>query len=410
MLNKYDNKPLELPADFISYLKGIPGLDAEALISALEEKPVIGVRINKRKAGASFTEAKKVKWCESGLILPERPKFTLDPLLHAGAYYVQEPSSMIYETLAKQITDMLLSDYSSDISLSLLDMCAAPGGKTTAMINGVPDGTKIIANEYVAKRIAPLKENLSRWGYRDVTVTNHDSGWFKNSNAEFDIVAVDAPCSGEGMMRKESAATLQWSYKLVEDCSKLQRQILDNAASCVKEGGFLIYSTCTFNLKENEENAQYIVDKLGFLPYEPAFPDEWGIHRGLSTQLPVYRFMPHITPGEGLFLSVFRKPGNWCPDIKKKIQKNKILNIKKDQPLDIDDILAVDYDRSLYPQAELTGQQALAFLRGESIVLPSEIDKGIVTVTFSDLPLGQVKNIGTRANNLFPKNRRILMR
>ena len=394
-----------LPENFLIMLEDLLGSEAKDLIKALEEPPVTSIRINKRKSGVEFSEMEPVKWCESGYYLKERPEFILDPLLHAGAYYVQDASSMIYETVVSRLlkkfrssedtasflTAISLSDITS--RLKVLDLCAAPGGKTTAMINALPDGTEIVANEYSSKRLAALKENIERWGYPEVTITNKDTSFYAKEEEEYDIVAVDAPCSGEGMMRKEEIARTQWSPQLISQCSTLQKEILRNAEKTLKPGGFLIYSTCTFNRNENEENAEFIKEELGLTPIDLDFPEEWGISRGILTDLPVYRFMPHKTRGEGLFLAVFQKPGDWKPSIRKPL-KNLIPKETKDY----------------YPLVDVDKETALKYLRRESIVLTPDAPKGMVTISYKGLPLGPAKNIGSRANNLYPKNRRILKR
>lgn len=421
---------MPLPSGFIDQMRSLLGEETDNFIHAMELPPVTSIRMNSRKPGASFPDAKPVKWCRCGYYLPHRPVFTLDPLLHAGAYYVQDASSMIYHEVICRLSEHLQqeADCSSPLPLSLLDLCAAPGGKTTAMIDALPDGSRIVANEYVAKRAAILKENIAKWGYPDVVITNLDSSKFVANGDSFDIVAVDAPCSGEGMMRKESAAIQQWSTQLIDDCAALQKEILANAAETVKPGGYLIYSTCTFNRKENEENAQFIVSRLGFEPVDMKFPEEWNIPNGIDTDLPVYRFMPHITEGEGLFLSVFRKPGEWIHSKPRK-KINNVSTSKKITPAKsyktyrphpnlksnsgevppIEQVLSVDFDRSMFPEAEVDLQQAVSYLRREAITLSDDIPKGLVVITYKGLPLGMAKNIGNRANNLYPKNWRILM-
>ncbi len=427
---------MELPSGFIDMIRQILGEDADCFLDAMQRQPVVSVRTNSRKPTDAFSRHKGVKWCRTGYYLDQRPVFTLDPLLHAGAYYVQDASSMIYYESVRRILECLYEDTGSrSFPVTVLDMCAAPGGKTTAMIDALPDGSRVVANEYVGKRAAILKENLTKWGYPGVVVTNRDSSLFAKNGDIFDIVAVDAPCSGEGMMRKDPDAIAQWSPGLISQCASLQKEILKNAVAALKPGGFLIYSTCTFNTIENEENAEYIRVELGLIPFNPEFPDEWGIPGGIGTSLPVYRFMPHKTEGEGLFLAIFRKPGefersnltaglnsNLLPDRKnekistKKTPRNdrelKQGFKKKDSPEipEMEEILSTSFNRSSYPLAELTEEQALAYLRRESIVLSPDIPKGIVIVTYKGLPLGPAKNIGSRANNLYPKNWRILMR
>lgn len=381
-------------------LHDLLGDEASDLIKALDLPPVTSVRINKRKPGAEFIDSSPVSWCKSGLYLDDRPEFIIDPLLHAGAYYVQDASSMIYETVIEILLNKLRiqeeGNYQEFEGFQVLDLCAAPGGKTTAMINALPDGAFITANEYSTKRVGALIENLSKWGYQNVSVTNRDSTFFASQGENYDIVAVDAPCSGEGMMRKEEMARQQWSINLINQCSSLQKDILKNAVKTLKPGGYLIYSTCTFNRRENEENAEFIAQELGIEPINLHFPEEWGIQKGIKTDLPVYRFMPHKTKGEGLFLSVFRKPGTWEPSKRVHTKNTGLKN-----PCIIE---------SGAPYVEVNKETALSFLRRESIKLPEDTPRGIVTITYKGLPLGQAKNIGSRANNLYPKNWRILKR
>lgn len=380
----------ELPKDFKTMLHYLIGGEASDLIKSLDQPPVTSIRLNKRKPRANFPDSTSVPWCSSGFYLRKRPEFILDPLLHAGAYYVQDASSMIYETV---VSKLLSENKWNDIPLHVLDLCAAPGGKTTAIINSLSDESWITANEYSSKRVNALKENLAKWGFPNVTITNKDTDAFSTQEGKYDIVAVDAPCSGEGMMRKEEMARIQWSHKLVEECSILQRRILLNAITALKPGGFLIYSTCTFNRKENEENAEFIVKNQGMEPIDMKFPEEWGIGKGIDSELPLYRFMPHKTRGEGLFLSVFRKQGEW--EVSKRINGNSNLETYYDQQ---------------NPKVNVDITTALSYLRRESIKLPEGSPKGLVNICYEGLVLGEAKNIGSRANNLYPKNWRILKR
>ncbi len=415
---------MTLPSGFIDMARSLLKEEAQEFLDALQRPPVTSVRLNSRKPGAEFKDALPVKWCPTGLYLHQRPLFTLDPLLHAGAYYVQDASSMIHREVVRRLVNT---------PVSLLDLCAAPGGKTTAMIDALPDGSRVVANEYMPKRARILKENLTKWGYNPVTVTNHDSAFFAHSGDEFDIVAVDAPCSGEGMMRKDEDAVAQWSPELIDKCAALQKEIVANAVKAIRPGGYLIYSTCTFNRQENEEVAQFINSVLGLQPVDMDFPEEWGIPRGIDTDLPVYRFMPHRTEGEGLFLAVFRKPadadaGNRSVKrVENKIKRGEF-KIKGDnrtaskgdfkkydkdkspEPPEIEEVLSVNFNRSLFPEVDVDKDTALAYLRREAIILSPDIPKGLVVVTYKGLPLGMVKNIGSRANNLYPKGWRILMR
>lgn len=377
-----------LPEDFKEMLKDLLGNEAPKLITALDQPPITSVRLNRRKPGAEFAGSSPVKWCSSGLYLDHRPEFIMDPLLHAGAYYVQDASSMIYESVVSSLLSKF--DTPDNSGIHILDLCAAPGGKTTAMINALPEGGFITANEFTKKRVVALQENIDRWGYPNVKVTNKDSAYFANQGEVYDIVAVDAPCSGEGMMRKEEIARTQWSWQLVKDCAELQKEILSNASQALKPGGFLVYSTCTFNHLENEENAEYIHRNLGLLPVDPDFPEDWGIPGGIRTNLPVFRFMPHVTKGEGLFLSIFKKQGEWHPSKQPLLHNSKL--------------------STSLPKINVDKETAIKYLQGESVVLPADSPRGLVLISYKGYPLGEAKNIGSRANNHYPKNRRILKR
>lgn len=411
-----------LPPLFLAQMKDLLGEEFESFIESMGEHPPVSMRLNTRKKIASCLpscleelEPEQVKWCRNGFYLKERPVFTLDPLFHAGVYYVQEASSMIYEPVTEFIVKTLTEEYkeangvNGETTFNVLDLCASPGGKTTAMINALPDGSLVTANEFIRKRYEILRENLIKWGYPSVDVTNLSTDRFAVQGEIYDIVAVDAPCSGEGMMRKEKEAVRQWSIDLIEECVGLQRKIIDNAVEALKPGGFLIYSTCTFNRHENEENAEYLHTHHELEPVNVAFPPEWNIMPGISTDLPVMRFMPHKTKGEGLFIALFRKPGKWISSpVKKFFDYKKAMKVKEEP--DISDILSCSREKDLYPEIDLDKETALKYLRREAIILPPDVPKGYVIVRYKGMPLGAVKNIGSRANNLYPKQWRILMR
>ena len=232
-----------------------------------------------------------VKWCEYGRYLSERPKFTYDPMFHAGAYYVQEASSMFVWQALTQLVDK---------DAVVLDMCAAPGGKSTAIAQYLSEDGFLVSNEYVPQRAHVLVENITKWGAPNCVVTNNAPRHFEKLKSRFDAILVDAPCSGEGMFRKDERAREEWSPANVEMCVERQREILESAWHVLKPGGVLIYSTCTFNSHENEEQVQWLIDEMGaeYLPIK--IGEDWMItetERG-------YRFLPHKTRGEGL-LSVF---------------------------------------------------------------------------------------------------------
>lgn len=422
--NTYELYIMTLPIDFKTQMNGLLGDASEAFMHAMELPPAVSVKLNRRKVteadSLGYVNMEPVKWCRNGYYLSERPPFTLNPLLHAGVFYVQDASSMIYESIAEKI----LRTFSGTVSpLRVLDLCAAPGGKTTSLINALPDGTTIVANEFIGSRASILKENLIKWGYPDIIITNSPTTRFGELPETFDIVAVDAPCSGEGMMRKEEVAVTQWNPGLQKQCASLQREILADAFRALKPGGFLIFSTCTFNRLENEENMPYLVDELGLSPVDMEFPEEWGIGKGIGTPYPCLRFMPHITRGEGLFAAVLRKDGDPTQNCRHNGgQFSKFLSSKvriicngiprtamkgREEVPTSESVLATDFRRGSLPEAEVDETTALSYLRHEALHLSPGIPKGFVVITYNGHPLGLVKNIGNRANNLFPSSWRI---
>ncbi len=415
--------PIDLPQGFVEEMQSLMPEEADDLIEALQESPEVSIKLNLRKlkdvAPLGYEATESVKWCESGYYLPSRPQFTLNPLLHAGAFYVQDASSMIYETIMKGIIPMA---FDTSRSPAVIDLCAAPGGKTTSLINAIPDGIFVVANEFTPQRVGALKENLLKWGYPDIMITNSPVSKIAKVGAAFDVVAVDAPCSGEGMMRKEAVARKQWSPGLVEQCAALQREILEDACRLLKPGGFLIYSTCTFNRSENEEQVEWLVNEKGMVPFNPGFPEDWAIHGGIDTPYPCFRFMPHLTRGEGLFVAVMRKEIDVVektvalPKLKDWLRKN-IKIVADGIPQKIEKgrdmipcsqwALSSSFPGGQFQEAELDEKDALSYLRHEALHLPPEIGKGFVVVKFKGFPLGFVKNIGSRANNLYPSEWRI---
>ena len=236
-----------LPEEFLTQIKDLLGdNEANLLAEALEQEPSVAIRTNTRKPCTLpqwADSCHKVAWSINGRYLDERPQFTFTPQLHAGGFYVQDASSMIHELILKQIAP--------EHPICYLDLCAAPGGKTTAAINMLAEGSLVVANEYVPMRSQILKENIQKWGYPNVIVTNSSVERLCKTPGRYDIIAIDAPCSGEGMMRKDEEARRQWSKSLVSECAALQWQIVCDSWDTLKQDGFLFYSTCTFNRHEN---------------------------------------------------------------------------------------------------------------------------------------------------------------
>lgn len=413
-----------IPEGFKEMVRGMQGIDGEALLAALDTPSPVSIKINRRKlvdcsqqdvAGTlGYGDLKPVPWCASGFYLPSRPQFTLNPLLHAGVFYVQEAGSMFYESIVQEVA--------ADMPPGLvLDACAAPGGKSTSILNALPDGWTLVSNEFVPTRAAVLRENLLKWGYPDIVVTNSPVSALAKGAPLFSIVAVDAPCSGEGMMRKEPVARSQWSPGLVQQCAALQREILADAVGALLPGGILIYSTCTFNTAEDDDNLQWLVDNFGLEPIQlrcaalvPGQTDNPSPNHAV-------RFMPHITDSEGLFVAALRKPGELRPVRNPKAKLSQLLKgckvlcdgypepVMKGKNLIPDPTAALDvtFDANKYPRADVDLTTALDYLRHNAITLPAGSPTGVTVLTYKGFPLGFVKNLGNRANNMYPKEWRI---
>lgn len=401
---------MQLPEEFIQQTKAMMGDELfHTFLNALHEKPSVSIRLNPSKPnthhpstlfqslpyGGRLEGATPIPWCSTGYYLDDRPAFTFDPLLHAGAYYVQESSSMFLERVMKEyVTE----------PVCMLDLCAAPGGKSTLARTLLSPDSLLISNEPIRNRAQILSENVQKWGYPQHIVTNNYPKDFRKAKMLFDVILTDVPCSGEGMFRKDEGAIREWSPKNVEHCWKLQREIVGDIWNCLRPGGILIYSTCTFNTKENEENVRWIADELGADILPVTTDASWNITGSLLKGFdePVYRFIPGKTPGEGLFMAVLRKHGQAEKVRPEQLQKHlKMLHV---MPQDFQESLRQVQEA---PHVELSYEQAIAYLRREAIVLPADTPTGIVVVTYHQLPLGLVKNIGTRANNLYPKEWRI---
>ena len=359
-------------------------------MEAFNEEAPTSIRLNPRyHTGARPQHA--VPWCEEGFYLEGRPPFTFDPLFHAGCYYVQEAASMFVCHVLRQF---VLEP------VAMLDLCAAPGGKSTAARSVLPEGSLLVSNEPITSRAQILLENITKWGWPDCIVTNNYPRDYRKAKAMFDVILCDVPCSGEGMFRKDPATISEWSLQNVEKCWRLQREIVADAWECLKSGGLLIYSTCTFNTKENEENVRWIMDTYEAEVLEIPTQPEWGITGSFLPDFnaPVYRFIPGITKSEGLFLCALRKKGE-CEHSPKNYQLSTINSKLK--------VLSPDLPEGDHPRIDISYPDVLKYLRGEALTLPADTPRGIVTVTYKGIPLGPVKNIGNRANNLYPKPWRI---
>lgn len=417
---------ITLPTAFEVYTKQLFGEERyNIFFKGLQQSSPVSIRINPFKTNKTTQVADNfvpthVAWCAEGFYLNSRPNFTFDPLFHAGAYYVQEASSMFLSHVLRHLVRK---------PVALLDLCAAPGGKTTCARTAISDGSIVFSNEPINKRAQILAENIQKFGHSDVVVTNNYPRDYKKTKLSFDVIVADVPCSGEGMFRKDPQAIAEWSEQNVESCWKLQRSIIADIWDNLKPGGLLIYSTCTFNAHENEENVVWILNEYDAQLLEVPTEKTWNITGSLINNplgedkpFPVYRFIPGFTQGEGLFMAIIKKGGtsiNLEPNAEKLVaEANKKLKImahgvkqdtikgKKIIP-DHSLALAINGDRSSYPNVEIDYETAIKYLRHEAIMLSAVAPKGIVTLTYRGHAIGFANNLGNRANNLYPQEWRI---
>lgn len=383
----------QLPIDFTDMARRTMGEERfDSYLKAFETDAPVSIRLNPEKAKELTADGERVPWCRNAYYLPQRPNFTYDPLLHAGCYYVQEAGSMFLDTVMQQ--------WVPDAPVVMIDFCAAPGGKSLLARTALAAGSVMFSNEPMRNRANILAENVEKWGYADHFVTNNFPRDYRRAKMIADVVLCDVPCSGEGMFRKDEATIREWSMQNVEKCARLQREIVADAWSCLADGGLFIYSTCTFNTHEDEENIQWMLDELGAEVLPVKVDAAWNITGSLldGFSQPVYRFIPGISKGEGLFLCVLRKGGAWqqghsLKSLRKSQQNLNIIYCPKAQP----DMVKV----------EVNYQQAMTYLRHEAITLGADVPRGMVGICFEGHLLGLAKNIGNRANNLYPKEWKI---
>jgi len=407
---------VNLPADFVAETRRIMGDERyNRFVGAFDEEAPTSIRVNPRIAidhGPLTMDHSdsQVPWCSEGYYLNDRPQFTFDPLLHAGCYYVQEASSMFVTHILRNVQCSMVNGQCSMVNVQCaLDLCAAPGGKSTALRSVLPDDCVLISNEPMGNRAQILLENVTKWGGPNHIVTNNYPRDFRKAKLKFDLILCDVPCSGEGMFRKDPNAISEWSAQNLEKCWQLQREIVADAWECLNPGGLLIYSTCTYNTKENEENIRWILDTYDAqvldIPVDPSWNITGSLLEGFNE--PVYRFIPGITRGEGLFVCALRK--NTRKDEGGRSKEISSADIIKNKNLKVLDpgILLPPSSLLPSPKVDVVYATALKYLRGEALVLPADTPRGIVTITYQGQPLGPAKNIGNRANNLYPKAWRI---
>lgn len=454
-----------LPSAFRERMQAQLGNEYPAFEDALSEAPPVSIRLNPRKSAVDTVGLEPVLWCADtasparGFYLPERPVFTLDPLFQSGAYYVQEASSMLLAEALRQIN-------AGKHPVRALDLCAAPGGKSTLLASVLHPNSLLICNEVIRTRVPILRENIEKWGYPNVVLSNHDPDDFAALTGFFDLLLVDAPCSGEGLFRKDAEAMQEWSEENVQLCSARQKRILSAVTPLLSDGGTLIYSTCTYNDDENSNTVKWLLEQ-GFEPIRLNIPKEWGIVEKYVDNSVGYQCYPHRVKGEGFFISLFRKtkptyfsernhPRNFKNLKALRPRETAQLQTYLANPADFSywrkpnleviaipvalekDLLWVDaalrnkgigFDMGTFkgtdfipahalalstaiadslPGVELSKEDALRYFKKENLVLDESV-RGWLLARYQGQNLGWMKGVGNRVNNYLPKDWRIRM-
>ncbi len=460
--------------EFPKYLEDAVGEHiASSVMEALAGPASVSVRMNPFKPGTADGAGDRhfpdvtgpVRWSGYGLFLGSRPNFTLDPYFHAGAYYVQDSSAMFVGELFRKAFERVLRDRAGR-PVRVLDLCAAPGGKTTDIAASLRplcgDDFLLVANEVMQSRVGVLADNVASWGDPNVVVTSSDPSAFAALSGYFDMIVADVPCSGEGMFRKDPEAVRQWSEDNVRLCQARQRRIVADVWPALAENGVLVYSTCTFNRYENDCNVQWICGDLGaermpFPELESLYGCKSGEQGGIFGTESGFLLLPGMVPGEGQYCAAVRKTGKTAvrparrpgtagcvkgPDswFRVPVRFRQAGTRLAALPVAVADEIAVisdavrvvragctacevkggamvpsaDFafcivsDGNAFPSAEVDLKQALSFLHKDSLVL-ADSPRGFLKINYDGLPLGFVKNLGTRCNNLYPQGRRIRM-
>ncbi|HEX2844911.1 MAG TPA: RsmF rRNA methyltransferase first C-terminal domain-containing protein [Chitinophagaceae bacterium] len=454
---------MQIPDPLLDSLEGVKGYDRPAFEKIhASGKQVTSIRLNPAKPLKQFPHAylssirsTAIPWTRYGHYLSERPSFTFDPLFHAGCYYVQEASSMFLEQAIVQTTDLAKP-------LRVLDLCAAPGGKSTHLQSLLSKNSLLVSNEVIRTRVNILKDNIIKWGSSNVVVTHNDPRDFAKLEDYFDIIVVDAPCSGSGLFRREPEAMEEWSLDNVALCSQRQQRILADAWPALKSGGLLVYSTCSYSKEEDEAIADWVMNTLSTDTQQLEVEQEWNIVevQGGSGAYG-YRFWPDKLAGEGFFIACFRKTdGGDTPVLKSKSRPTPVN--KKDIPLlqkwlAKDDHYFLQREQTVYawPQeleqdynwllnnlrviysgtiigelmrdklvpdhalamsgilsgtverTSLNYDEAIAYLQRKDFK-PQTASKGWQLVVFDEHPLGWINALPNRINNYYPKELRIL--
>jgi 16S rRNA C967 or C1407 C5-methylase (RsmB/RsmF family)/NOL1/NOP2/fmu family ribosome biogenesis protein len=444
-----------VPEEFEKRISTQKYIDAGALLKSLEEPSPVSIRLNSSKWNKIPVGSIPVPWCSNGFYLADRPSYTLDPLFHSGCYYPQEASSMFLGQVIRQTSDF------SEI-LRVLDLCAAPGGKSTHIAEIIGPDNLLVANEAIRARASILEGTITKWGCGNTLVTQNDPSAFGRLPGYFDIILVDAPCSGEGMFRSEVALT-EWSVANTIHCSERQKRIVMDVWSSLRENGILIYSTCTFNPGENEENIKWLIEKNEAEIIRLDISEFTGITEIDYEGIYGYGFHPDKIRGEGFFISAVRKKGKqgrshiksqkktelkpekgdidiagqWTSFAKDRLFKwgeelfaapcgmedyihlynnlkvvrtgTKIFSIKNKKYLPSHELaLSTNLNPGVFHRNEVSLSEALSFMKRENVVL-HDAPNGWNIITYKENNLGFVNNIGNRVNNYFPMEWRIRM-
>ncbi len=448
---------MKIPEQIINQLKENFNTDISEFEASHTQTVPVSVRLNPLKPACGFEFGESVPWTSNAFYLPERPIFTNDPLFHAGCYYVQEASSMFVELAFTQTVD-------TSKKLIVLDACAAPGGKSTLLASLLNEKSLLVSNEVISTRVPVLTHNMAKWGSLNSMVTNSDPKDFSRLPNFFDVMVVDAPCSGSGLFRKQEDAIEHWSEENVNHCNLRQQRILADLLPALKEDGVLIYSTCSYSMEENENMCDYLCEHFPLESIQLKTQAEWGITETHSTKHKAhgYRFFPHLTQGEGFFLACFKKksieevnPNRNQHKLFKKIsadendslkklintdnldfvtfyddicgfnksvtyEVNKVtsaLKIKK-LPFHIGQLKGKDFVPHPYLayqniisnaviKSDVDASTALQYLRKQPFTLPDS-SNGFSLLTYKNFNLGWMKNLGNRINNYYPADWRIL--
>lgn len=448
-----------LPDIFLQSLSSCPGFNEAAFVEAHAHSSPVSIRLNPFKPVAlPYDLQDPVPWSRHGFYLAERPAFTHDMLFQAGCYYVQEAGSMFIEHAVRSAVDL-----NSD--LAVFDVCASPGGKSTLLNSLLSTGSLLVANEVVKPRAEVLAQNLAKWGTANVIVTNNDPSAFAGVVEAFDLILVDAPCSGSGLFRKQHDAVAEWSLDNVNLCSQRQKRILAEVLIGLKPGGVLVYSTCSYSVSENEFIADWLVREYGLESLQVPLQADWKIVETRSDEQHAYgyRFYPDRVRSEGFFCAVFRKPGQDEGAGASRKNRHEHLTVLKPKEKELfrpwlenietlemvkfkDDYLATNVMAlqfaNRYPQLYLkklgtnigsmvrndviphqdlawsihrspevqhvacTDEEALRFMKKDLQAIGGE--KGWNLMTFDGYGLGWIKNLGSRLNNYLPNEFRIL--